>query len=409
MLNLNKRGESEVSFKFVRTRKEKQMTHQNDYTFANDLAKKGLEAVPELLRVLINNVMQVERSKYLQAGEYERTEDRKGHANGYKPKTVRTRMGEITFAVPQVREGGFYPAALEKGLRSERALVTTLAEMYVQGVSTRRVKAITEQLCGIEVSAMQVSRAAAQLDEVLLQWRERPLGEITYLYVDARYEKVREAGQVRDAAVLVASGITPAGERQVLGVSVSLSEHETHWKAFLQGLKDRGMQGVQLVVSDDHAGLGAARRAVLGSVPWQRCQFHLQQNAGAYVPKQAMRMEVAADIRAMFNAPDRRAAEEFLQAAIQKYAVSAPRLSAWLEDNLAEGFTVFDFPLEHRRTIRTTNSLERINKEIRRRTRVVGVFPNEASCLRLVSALLMETSEEWQIGKHYCSGKSFFC
>jgi len=266
------------------------MTHQNDYSFTQELAEKGLEAIPELLRVLINNAMQVERSKYMQAEEYERTEDRKGHANGFKPKTVKTRMGEITFAVPQVREGGFYPAALEKGLRSERALVTTLAEMYVQGVSTRRVKAITEQLCGIEVSAMQVSRAAAQLDEVLLQWRERPLGEISYLYVDARYEKVREAGQVRDAAVLVASGITPAGERQVLGVSVSLSEHETHWKAFLQGLKDRGMQGVQLVVSDDHAGLGAARRAVLGSVPWQRCQFHLQQNAGAYVPKQAMRM-----------------------------------------------------------------------------------------------------------------------
>ncbi len=178
------------------------------------------------------------------------------------------------------------------------------------------------------------------------------------------------------------------------------------------------MNGVKLVISDDHAGLGAARRAVLGSVPWQRCQFHLQQNAGAYVPKQAMRIEVAADtpalaagasVRAMFNAPDRKTAEQFLQAAIQKYAVSAPRLSAWLEENLAEGFTVFAFPLEHCRIIRTTNSLERINKEIRRRTRVVGVFPNEASCLRLVSALLMETSEEWQIGKHYCSGKSFDC
>ncbi|HWR64810.1 MAG TPA: transposase [Bellilinea sp.] len=151
------------------------MTHQNDCTFAPELAEKGLEAVPELLRVLINNVMQVERSKYLQAEEYERTEDRKGHANGFKPKTVKTRMGEITFAVPQVREGGFYPSALEKGLRSERALVTTLAEMYVQGVSTRKVKAITEQLCGIEISAMLVSRAAAQLDEVLQQWRERPL------------------------------------------------------------------------------------------------------------------------------------------------------------------------------------------------------------------------------------------
>lgn len=389
------------------------MTHQTDYNLSagtiEELTRQGLDAIPELMRVLLNNIMQVERSKYLQAGEYERTADRKGHANGYKPKTVRTRMGEITFAVPQVREGGFYPSALEKGLRSERALVATLAEMYVQGVSTRKVKAITEELCGIEVSAMQVSRATAQLDAVLQEWRERPLREITYLYVDARYEKVREAGQVRDAAVLVASGITPAGERQVLGVSVSLSEHETHWKAFLQGLKDRGMQGVQLVISDDHAGLGAARRAVLGSVPWQRCQFHLQQNAGAYVPKQTMRMEVAADIRSMFNAPDRKTAEEFLSAAIQKYAVSAPRLSAWLEENLAEGFTVFDFPLEHRRSIRTTNSLERINKEIRRRTRVVGVFPNEASCLRLVSALLMETSEEWQIGKRYCSGKSFDC
>ena len=341
--------------------------------------KQYLEAVPEMIRVLINQAMQVERAKYLQADEYERTEERKGHANGYKPKTVRTRMGEITFAVPQVREGGFYPSALEKGLRSERALTITLAEMYVQGVSTRRVKIITEQLCGVEISATQVSRATAQLDEVLQEWRERPLGEISYLYVDARYEKVREAGQVRDAAVLVASGITPEGERQILGVSVSLSEHE---------------------------GLGAARRAVFGSISWQRCQFHLQQNAGAYLPKQHMRLEVAADIRSMFNAPDRKTAEELLQAAIQKYAVSAPRLSAWLEDNLSEGFSVFDFPLEHRRTIRTTNSLERINKEIRRRTRVVGVFPNEASCLRLVSALLMEISEEWQIGKHYCASKS---
>jgi len=385
------------------------MTHQNDYTLTNLLAEKGLEAVPELLRVLINNAMQAERSKYLQAEEYERSDDRKGHANGYKPKTVKTRMGEITFSVPQVREGGFYPAALEKGLRSERALVITLAEMYIQGVSTRKVKAITEQLCGVEISAMQVSRAVAQLDAVLQEWRERPLGEMTYLYVDARYEKVRQSGQVRDAAVLMATGITPKGERQVLGVSVSLSEHESHWKSFLKGLKDRGMKDVKLVISDDHEGLGAARRAVLGSVPWQRCHFHLQQNAGAYAPKQAMRMEVAADIRSMFNAPDRKTAEEFLQAAIQKYAVSAPRLSAWLEENLSEGFTVFDFPLEHRKSIRTTNSLERVNKEIRRRTRVVGVFPNEASCLRLISALLMEISEEWQIGKHYCAGKSFNC
>ena len=389
------------------------MTHQTDYSLSpalvEEIAHLGLDGFPEILRAMLNSAMQAERSNYLQAGKYERTEDRQGHANGYKPKTVRTRLGEITFAIPQVREGGFYPSALEKGLRSERALTATLAEMYVQGVSTRKVKAITEELCGVEISPSQVSRATAQLDAVLQEWRERALGEIQYLYLDARYEKVREASQVRDCAVLVATGITPAGERQVLGVSVSLSEHESHWRAFLQSLKDRGLQGVQLIISDDHAGLGAARRMVFGSVPWQRCQFHLQQNAGAYLPRQSMRVEVAADIRAMFNAYDRKSAEELLQGAIQKYAKSAPRLSAWLEENLAQGFTVFDFPLEHRHTIRTTNSLERINREIKRRTRVVGIFPNEAACLRLVSALLMETSEEWQIGKKYCAGKSLNC
>lgn len=389
------------------------MTHQEDYNLSSDvieeLTQNGINAIPDLFKVLLNSAMQAERSKYLQANNYERTEERIGHANGYKPKTVKTRLGEITFAIPQVREGGFYPSALEKGMRSERALMIALAEMYVQGVSTRKVKAITEELCGVEITPMQVSRATAKLDIVLQEWRERPLGEIQYLFLDARYEKVREAGQVRDAAVLVASGITPEGERQILGVSVSLSEHETHWKAFLQGLKDRGLRGVKLVTSDDHSGLGAARRSVLGSIPWQRCQFHLQQNAGAYVPKQSMRIEVAADIRAMFNAPDRRAAELYLQAAIQKYVISAPRLSAWMEDNVSEGFSVFEFPLEHHRSIRTTNSLERINKEIRKRTRVVGVFPNEASCLRLISAKLMEISEEWQIGKHYCGNNLLNC
>ena len=247
------------------------MTHQEDYNptekVLEQLAKNGWGAIPELIRILVNQAMQEERSHYLQAGEYERTEERKGYANGYKPKTVKTRMGEITFSIPQVREGGFYPSVLEKGLRSERALTMTLAEMYVQGVSTRKVKEITEQLCGFEVSAEQVSRATAQLDSVLQEWRERPLGEIRYLYLDARYEKVRESSQVRDAAVLVATGIDPSGERQVLGVSVSLSEQEAHWKDFLKALKERGLQGVQLVISDDHQGLGAARRAVLASIP----------------------------------------------------------------------------------------------------------------------------------------------
>jgi transposase-like protein len=349
--------------------------------------------------------MQVERTKYIQAEEYQRSEDRKGHANGYKPKTVKTRIGEITFDIPQVREGGFYPSALEKGLRSERALTMTLAEMYVQGVSTRRVKAVTEQLCGTEISAMQVSRATAQLDGVLQEWRERSLGETRYLFLDARYEKVREAGHIRDAAVLVASGINPQGRRQILGVSVSLSEQEVHWKDFLHSLKERGLTGVDLIISDDHAGLGAARRAVFGSIPWQRCQFHLQQNAGAYARRQAMRAEVAADLRGVFNAPDRETAELWLASAVQKYAKTAPKLSAWMEENISEGLTVYAFPVEHRRFVRTTNSLERVNKEIRRRTRVVGVFPNDSACLRLVSAVLMEIGEDWQIGKKYCFDK----
>lgn len=360
------------------------------------LARDGFDALPELLQVLLNTAMQIERQKYLQAERYERSPERTGHANGYKPKTVQTRVGEVTLAVPQVREGGFYPEALEKGLRSERALRLTLAEMYVQGVSTRKVAAITEQLCGAGVSSAQVSRAAALLDETLDAWRTRPLGEIGYLFLDARYERVRQDGQIRDAAVLVAIGIDGAGKRTVLGVSVSLGEQEVHWRAFLQDLQGRGLRGLRLITSDDHAGLKAARVAVFGGVPWQRCQFHLQQNAQSYVPRKELQAEVAAEIRRIYNAPDRATAEQYLAQAVQKYATSASRLAHWLEANLPEGLTVFSFPAEHRRLLRTTNGLERLNRELKRRTGVVSIFPNEAACLRLVSAVLMEVDEEWQ-------------
>jgi transposase-like protein len=305
-----------------------------------------------------------------------------------------------------VREGGFYPQALEKGLRSERALTLALAEMYVQGVSTRKVAAITERLCGVEFTSTQVSRAAAQLDEVLEQWRTRPLGETPYLYLDARYEKVRVDGQVRDAAVLLAMGVRPDGKRTLLGVSTSLGKQEVHWRAFLQGLVARGMGGVQLVISDAHVGLQAARRAVLGGVCWQRCQFHLQQNASAYVPHQEMKAELAADIRATmpciaFTAPSLADAQALLARTVAKYAPIASKLSAWMETNLPEGLTVMAFPTAHRQRLRTVNALERLNQELRRRTKVVRVFPNEAACLRLVSALAMETSDDWETGKTY--------
>lgn len=379
------------------------MTHKTNCTLVQELMDKvkaeGLEGIPELIRVIVNSAMQAEREQYLQAGRYERTEERIGHANGYKPKRVKTRVGEIDFEIPQVREGGFYPAALEKGMRSERALTISLAEMYVQGVSTRKVKNIVESLCGAEVSSSQVSRAAAEMDAILQVWRERPLGKMPFLFVDARYEKVRDNSQIRDAAVLLAVGVTESGKRQVLGVSVSMSEQEMHWRTFLQDLKKRGLDGVQLITSDDHAGLQAARRDVFGSTPWQRCQFHIQQNAQSYVPRISLRSEVAADIRAIFNAPDRKTAEFLLSQAVSQYVKTAPKLSAWMEENIPESLTVFSFPIQCRRSLRTTNGLERINREIRRRTRVVGIFPNEASCLRLISALLMETSEDWEVGR----------
>ena len=381
------------------------MTYQEDFNLPTELLEKvsqqGFDILPELIRIVVNAAMHAERQQYLKAAPYQRTPERETYANGYKPKTIQTRVGNITFSVPQVREGAFYPEALEKGLRSERALTLALAEMYVQGVSTRKVKAITEQLCGVSVSSTQVSNAASLLDSELEKWRERPLGEYPYLYLDAYYEQVREDGQVRHLAVLVAVGVNRAGKRDILGVSVSLSEHEVHWRAFLEQLKTRGLGGIRMIISDDHAGLKAARLAVFGSIPWQRCQFHLQQNAQAYVPRKEMLAEVAEDIRTIFQAPDRATADAYLAKAVQKYEKSASRLAEWMANNIPEGLTVFAFPVAHRKLIRTTNGVERLHREVRRRARVVSIFPNQASCLRLVSAVLNEISEEWLTGRTY--------
>lgn len=380
---------------------------QSDLTlpveFLEEIAAQGFDALPELIRTVMNEAMRMERQKYLGVAPYERSSKRQGHANGFKPHTAKTRVGEITLAVPQVREGGFFPQALEKGLRSERALTLALAEMYVQGVSTRDVTAIIEKLCGSSVSSSQVSRATQQLDETLTAWRQRPLGEIAYLFLDARYERVRRDGQICDAAILIAIGVDVSGHRRVLGVSVSLGEHEVHWRTFMQSLVERGLRGVQLIISDSHAGLKAARQAVFGGVPWQRCQFHLQQNAQAYVPRKEMQAEVAADIRTIFNAPDRATADQYLARTVQKYAKTASKLADWLEKNIPEGLTVFAFPAEHQRRLRTTNGVERLNREIDRRTTVVSIFPNEAACLRLISAILVETDEAWQTNKKYLS------
>ena len=381
------------------------MTRPEEYSAIEDvvklLADDGFDGLGEAIRRIINEAMRLERQNHLGVGPYERSEARRGYANGYKPKTVQTRVGALDFDVPQVRDSSFYPSSLEKGLRSERALKVALAEMYVQGVSTRRVAKITEQLCGFEVTSAQVSRAAKELDDVLEQWRNRPLGAFPYVYLDARYENVRVNGTVIGMAVLVAIGVSETGKRQILGTSVALSEQEVHWRDFLRRLQERKLHGVRLFISDAHEGLKAARKAVFPSVPWQRCQFHLQQNAQAYVPKQEMKKRVAADIRGIFTAPTEADAKRQLDLLLERYEKSAPRLVAWAEQNIQEGLTVFQFPADHWRRIRTSNVLERVNREIRRRTRVATLFPNESSCLRLVSAVLMEISEEWETGRTY--------
>src|SRR6266511_2304870 len=284
------------------------------------------------------------------------------------------------------------------GVRPARAMLTAINLRPSPRVSDR--SPLMCPRCAMVASTHKPWRRAC-VASVPSRWRSRPLGRCRYLYLDARYEKVRVDGQVRDLAVLIALGVTDTGKRTILGVSLSLSEQEVHWRQFLQSLLERGLSGVELVVSDAHAGLQAARKAVFGGVPWQRCQFHLQQNASAFVPRQDLKAEVAEDIRTIFNAPNRDEANAALARTVQKYAKRSATLAAWLEANIPEGLTIFAFPSNHQRLLRTTNGLERLNQEIRRRTRVVGVFPNEESCLRLVSALAMENSEEWETGKAY--------
>jgi transposase-like protein len=367
------------------------------------LMDHGFEGMAQAMETLLNEAMKLERSGVLGADSYERTPERRGYANGFKAKAVRTRMGKLELAVPQTRGVPFYPSSLERGQRSERALKLAVAEMYLQGVSTRKVTTVMEELCGCDVTSMQVSRAVQALDEELTKWRERPLSEVPYLLLDARYEKVRVAGAVTSCALLIAVGILPDGSRSILGVSVSLSEAEVHWREFLASLQARGLHGVQMITSDDHAGLKEALNARFSGVPWQRCQFHLAKNLLDHVPANLSQEEASIELRSVFSAPDRMEADRLLQRMVDKYAASAPKLAAWLEENVPEGLTVFALPTRHRRRLRTNNMLERLNREIKRRTRVATLFPNEASLLRLATAVLMEMDDEWQTEKCYLS------
>jgi transposase-like protein len=400
-----------IVFHTTNKRKEKDMTHEIESTtmdrILQPLIDNGFDGIGDVVQALLNSMMLIEREKALGAGAYERSDSRDGYANGFKPRSLKTRVGKLELSVPQVRGSSapFYPSVLERGQRNERALLLSLTEMYVQGVSTRKVSKIVERMCGFEVSSEQVSRACAEMDTALDKWRKRPIGCVKALIFDAFYENVRVDGAVVSCAVLVAIGILENGCRSVLGVSVSLSEAEVHWRQFIQGLKERGMHGVEFIVSDDHSGLKAALRSTLSGVAWQRCQFHLQQNAQSYVTKKDMKSDVAADIRDIFNAPSLKEAQRLLNLTVEKYAKTQSNLSAWMEENLPEGFTVFKLPPKARKRLRTSNAAENLHRQIRRRTKVAGLFPNENSLLRLVSAILSEISDEWETGKVYLNVK----
>ena len=370
------------------------------------LTENGFDGMAKCMEILMNEAMKHERSAFIGAGPYQRSESRHGFANGYKPKSIDTRAGKVELKVPQVRgldEGDdrFYPKALTRGSRGERALKLAVAGAYVQGVSTRKVAAITEKLCGLSITSTQVSRAAALLDEELEIWRNRAIGKTRYLTVDAKYVKVRHCGSVIDVAVLIAIGVMENGKRSILGVSVALSEAETHWRDFFESLQNRGLHGIEMITSDKHSGLIAAIAARFPTVPWQRCQFHLQQNAQAHVPKASMKDAVARSIRAIFDAKDRANADRMLSDTVKEYQEKAPELAAWMEENIPESLTVFAMPPKHQKKLRTSNSIERLNLEVSRRVKVVGVFPNIDSLLRLVSAMLAEKSEEWETGTIY--------
>lgn len=369
-----------------------------DAGLLEEIISNGLNNMCGVISTLVNEAMKIEREHHINASHYERSDNRNGYANGFKPRKIQTRMGALDVSIPQVRgsEEAFYPKSLERGIRSERALKLAIAEMYVQGVSTRKVEAITKELCGLEISSTEVSRCAKLLDEELEKFRGRSLNhQYVYVYLDAQYHKVRYNGSVISIAVLLAAGVNEEGHREIIGVSTSLSEAEVHWREFLKSLQKRGLHGTKLFISDDHSGLKKALQAVFPATPWQRCLYHLAQNAQSYAPKKSMKEEIAGAVKSIYTRDTVAEAREQIQRVVKKYEKKAPEFVNWLESNMEEGLVFFKFPKKHHKRIRTVNLLERLHKEIKRRTRVASLFPNKESCLRLVTAIVMEKHEDW--------------
>ena len=367
--------------------------------------KELLAQEPDALREIVRSVMQAmleaEMDEALGAGKSERSDARLGYRSGHYPRTLVTRIGKLELRVPQDRAGRFSTELFERYQRSEQALVATLAEMYVQGVSTRKVKAITEELCGHAFSASTISAINKKLDGSLAAFAQRRLDEpFPYLILDARYEKVREGGVVGSQAVLIAIGIDWDGRRQILAVEMANRESATSWKDFLLRLRDRGLHGTEFVVADDHAGLRAAIREVLTGAAYQRCYVHFLRNALDHLPRKADD-DCLQELRWLYDRRNLAEARADLAQWLARWSAKYPRLTDWAEETIEETFSFYRLPRRHHKHMKSTNMLERFNEEIRRRTYVVRIFPNAPSCLRLVRALAVETHENWLEANRY--------
>ena len=376
--------------------KDIQITAPEQFALLND---------PDFLNQAVTRFLQqfleAEITSFLQADPYERTTKRTGYRNGYKPRIVKTRVGRIELSVPQDREGRFRSELFSRFQRSEKALILALQEAYLQGVSTRKVTKITEQLCGTSFSKSHISQLCQDLDEGINAWRERSLDQAyPYLIIDATYLHIRSSGQVASEGVLIVSGIAESGHRDILSIDVAHSETEATYADLFKDLKKRGLKGVQLVISDHHEGLQNAIKRHFQGASWQHCQTHFHRNIKGITPPKHQR-EVAEALKDVFNAPDHNTAQQRLSQLMDTYEERLPKLVDKIDRDIIHCLACFHFPQKHRRRIRTTNLLERLNREIKRRTDVVQIFPNQQACERLIGALCMEWSEEWITGRRY--------
>jgi len=358
--------------------------------------------VAKLLESILNQVLQAQVTEQVEADRYERSEDRKGYRNGFYPHQLHTRVGTITLSVPRIRGAKFTTELFMRYQRSEQALILAMMEMVINGVSTRKVSQVTEELCGTAFSKSTVSELCKRLDPIVNAWNNRPLSDsqFPFVLVDALYLKIREDGRVRNRGVMLGIGVNTDGHREVLGMMLGDTESEESWTAFFSWLKQRGLRGVDLVVSDDHGGLVRSIRQQLQGVTWQRCQTHFMRNIMNAAPKE-LKNEIYTHVRAILEAPDPETARILLQQTIATFGEKAARAIRTLETGFDDATAVLGLPEKYRKRLRTTNSVERLNEEVRRRERVIRIFPNRESVVRLIGALLMEQDEKWAAGRKY--------